>query len=667
MHPVSRVPAALLVAAFPVFGGPAALGAQGALTLEQAAGMRQLGAVQLSPDGKWVAYTLTASNLTESSTNPDLWMVSAAGGAPVRLTNHQGVDDQPRWSPDGRFIAFLSSRSGKPQVHRLAVAGGEPEQLTESKTGVQAFAWAPDGGRIAFVAPRDPTPAEEQKVKAKDDAIEVDRNVVPARLQLVDVATRAVTALSAGDYQVLDPRWSPDGRQIAFTTVPTPKPDDMRYSDIRVIDVASRAERLLVAGPGPEGSPAWSPDGQAIAYLVTATAASTTTQPRLAVIPAAGGTPRVLGADFLYQPGAPAWSADGQQLWFWATTRTRTELYRVPAAGGAVTRVSDLKGATGTSGYAPPSLSRDGTIIAFGRSAMDTPEEVYVARLDAPWTQVARTTNHPELAGVTLARGEVIRWKGKDGMEIEGVLTYPVGYQPGRRYPTLAVIHGGPSGVWTEAFGANWYHPAQVFAAQGWLVFQPNIRGSGGYGEKFLRANYRDWGGGDYQDIQAGLDDLVRRGLADSTRLAQTGWSYGGYMTAWTLTQTNRFKAVSVGAGLTNMYSMYSTNDLQLVLEEYFGGEPWDDEAAYRRASAMVHIKKARTPTLILHGQVDTRVPIGQAQELYMGLKKNDVPVELVFFPREPHGLLEPRHQLDKLKRELAFFATHVLGTKVLQ
>jgi len=665
--PVTRSACLAPLAFLAALALPPRLSAQAPLTLEQAAGMRQLGSVQLSPDGRWVAYTLTVPDLKESSTNPDLWMVAAAGGAPVRLTNHKAVDDQPRWSPDGRFIAFLSARSGKPQVHRLAIAGGEPEQLTESKTGVQSFAWSPDGARIAFVAPRDPTPDEERRQKEKDDALEVDRNHVSARLQVLDVATRTVTVLSKGDYQIADPRWSPDGRQLAFVTIPTPKADDMRFSDIRVIDVAAGSERTLVANPGPDAAPAWSPDGQWIAYTTNPNKASAMTQSRLAVIPAAGGASRMLGADFLYQPGAPAFSPDGQQLWFWAATRTRTELYRVPFAGGPVTKVSDLKGAAGTSGYGAPSLSVDGKVIAFGRSAIDSPEEVYVARLDGEWTQMALTTNNPELQSVALARGEVIRWKGKDGMEIEGVLTYPVGYQPGRRYPTVAIIHGGPSGVWNEAFGANWYHPSQVFASQGWLVFQPNIRGSSGYGDKFLGANYRDWGGGDYQDIQTGLDNLVKRGLADSTRLAQTGWSYGGYMTAWTLTQTNRFKAVMVGAGLTNMYSMYSTNDLQMVLEDYFGSEPWDDEAAYRRASAMMHIKKARTPTLILHGQVDTRVPVGQAQELYMGLKKNDVPVELVFFPREPHGLLEPRHQLDKLKRELDFFAKYVLSPKTLQ
>jgi dipeptidyl aminopeptidase/acylaminoacyl peptidase len=264
-----------------------------------------------------------------------------------------------------------------------------------------------------------------------------------------------------------------------------------------------------------------------------------------------------------------------------------------------------------------------------------------------------------------MGTSEVVRWKSADKMEIEGIVVYPVDYQPGRRYPTVAIIHGGPAGEWPEAFPASWYNSAQVYAGHGWVAFLPNPRGSSGYGDKFLMANYRDWGGGDFRDIQTGLDELVRRGIADSTKMAQTGWSYGGYMTAWTLTQTNRFKAVMVGAGLTDMYSMYSTNDLQTLLEEYFGGEPWNDEQAFKRASAMTFIKQAKTPTLILHGQQDTRVPIGQAQELYMGLKKNGVPVELVFFPREPHGLQEPRHWLDKMKREYAFFSKHVLGVEV--
>jgi dipeptidyl aminopeptidase/acylaminoacyl peptidase len=265
-----------------------------------------------------------------------------------------------------------------------------------------------------------------------------------------------------------------------------------------------------------------------------------------------------------------------------------------------------------------------------------------------------------------LGKSEVIRWKSKDGAEIEGLLIYPAGYEQGKRYPMAVFVHGGPSGVWTQGFPGTWGNFGHVWAGNGWACFYPNIRGSSAYGEKFLLSNVKDWGGADYQDIQTGIDNLIAKGIADPDKLAQSGWSYGGYMTAWTLTQTNRFKAVMVGAGLTDMFSMYSTDDLQRILDGYFGGEPWDQLDQYRRASAMTYIKQAKTPTLIQHGGADLRVPNGQSWELYMGLKKNHVPVELAFFPREPHGLQEPRHQLDKMRREYAWFSKYVLGVEVL-
>ena len=640
------------------------LAAQAGITAEQAAGMRQLGTVRISPDGRWIGYTVTVHNLKQSSTNSDIWLVAARGGEPIRLTNSAGVDDQARWSPDGKWIAFVSTRDGKPQIYRISPFGGEAEKLTDSKSGVQGLEWAPDGKRIAFVAAREPTAEEERKQKEKDDAIEVDRNFVPARLHVFDLGTMKATEVVKGDYQIGGAAWSPDGKQIAYVTAPTPKADDGRFTDILVVDLASGATRKLVDNPGPDGNPSWSPDGNWIAFDTKPAKGASTTQSKLVVVAAGGGIPKPVAGDFLYQPGPSVWAPDGKSLYFWAQTRTRPELYQVPASGGSTKQVSDLKGSLGLFGGGAPSMSSDGRMIAFGRSTLDTPDEVHVARVETPWVQSALTKLHPELASVAMGKGEVIRWKSKDGMEAEGVVVYPVGYQPGKRYPTVAIIHGGPSGVWDESFPANWYNSAQVYAGQGWVALLPNPRGSSGYGEKYLAANFRDWGNGDYQDIQTGLDYLVKRGIADSTKMAQGGWSYGGYMSAWTLTQTNRFKAIMVGAGLTNMYSMYSTNDLQMVLEDYFGGEPWNDEPAYRRASAMVHIKQAKTPTLILHGQQDTRVPIGQAQELYMGLKKNKIPVELVFFPREPHGLQEPRHALDKMVREYNFFAKYVLGVE---
>ena len=629
------------------------------MTFEDVLAIKGVSDAQVSPDGRYVAYVVTRADMKENAADADIWLAPVSGGQPVRLTTHKKNDNQPRWSPDGKNIAFISAREEKSQLFIISPFGGEPDKLTDSKSGVQSFQWSPDGKRIAFTAQQEPTPEEEKKQKDKDDAQVVDKNFKFTRIWVIDVQTKKASELVKNDYTASDPQWSPDGRFIAYTTAPTPKADDGSLSDIWIVDVDSKQQRKLVENEGPDNAPRWSPDGKSIAYLARDLKGGLLGQQRLSVVSSGGGSPRELAPGFEYQPGAPTWSADGKNIYFNAPVRTANQLFSVPAAGGEAKQISNVSGV-----MSQATFSRDRWVMAFSKSDIQTPPEVYVARSLSLISPDKLSDHNSHVRELTLGSSEVIRWKSKDGMEVEGLVIYPVGYDRAKRYPTVALIHGGPSGVWTQSFPSGWGNFGHVWAAKGWVVFYPNVRGSSAYGEKFLLANVRDWGGGDYQDIQTGIDHLIAKGVADPDRLAQSGWSYGGYMTAWTLTQTNRFKAVMVGAGLTNMYSMYSTNDLQRVLEGYFGVQPWDDAEFYWRKSAMAFIKQAKTPTLILHGAVDLRVPVGQAQELYMGLRKNNVPVELVFFPREPHGLQEPRHQLDKMRREYAWFSKYVLGVE---
>jgi dipeptidyl aminopeptidase/acylaminoacyl peptidase len=484
----------------------------------------------------------------------------------------------------------------------------------------------------------------------------VDEDHELARIWSVTVASGEVSALVTGDFHASDPQWSPDGRQLAYVTTPTPKADDGGLSDVWVLDVASKAARKLVENDGPDAAPRWSPGGTEIALLSRDAEKGLLGQPRLVVTGVEGGaTPREVAPGFLYQPSAPTWSADGRTIYFEAQTRTVDRLYAVPAAGGTPKAITDMTGTFAGSSIAP------GGAIAVVATSLDKPTEIYASVSAAPVALEKLSDHNPQVTGLALGRSEVITWKSKDGREVEGLLVYPVGYREGEKYPLIVNVHGGPSGIWANAFPASWGNYAHVWAGRGWAVLLPNPRGSSGYGEPFLLSNVRDWGGGDYQDVQTGVDHLIAKGVADPERLGQTGWSYGGYLTAWTLTQTDRFKAVMVGAGLTNMFSMYSTNDLQRILEGYFGAEPWDDTEIYYTRSAMNFIKQAKTPTLIMHGAADLRVPLGQAQELYMGLKKNEVPVSMAVYPREPHGLQEPRHQLDKMTRELEWFTGHVI------
>ncbi|MDF1502936.1 S9 family peptidase [Roseisolibacter sp. H3M3-2] len=644
---------------------PAAVFAQAPrpMTPEDVMGVRSVSDPQVSPDGRWIAYVVATTDTTENATDSDVWLVRADGGAPPRrLTTSRKSDGSPRWSPDGTRLAFVSAREERPQVFVLDPNGGEAERLTDSKTAVSGFAWSPDGKRIAYVASRAPTADEEKRQRMKDDAIVVDSVFAHTRLWVLDVADKKTRELVAGDFSVGDPQWSPDGAQLAYVVRPTPKADDGSKSDIFVVAAAGGTPRKLTENPGSDATPRWSPDGRTIAYLTRAGTSAEVGMLRLAAIPAAGGAPRPLAPDFEYQPNDIWWSKDGRTLRVEAPTRTTSNLFELPATGGTPRPLFAGQPWVGQS-----SFSDDWRTIAVVKSDLRTPPDVHVARAGA--RTLAKLTDHnPQVRSLAIGRTEVLRYRGPGGMEVEGLVIYPADYAPGKRYPLITQVHGGPAGAWLDRFPSNYGSYAHVWAGRGWVVFQPNPRGSTGYGEAFLRANIKDWGVGDYGDIQAGIDTLVGRGVADPARLAQAGWSYGGYMTAWTLTQTTRFKAVMVGAGLTNMESMYGTNDIPSTLDGYFGGTPYDNVEEYRKRSAMTYIKQAKTPTLILHGQQDLRVPTGQAQELYLGLKRQGVPVSLVFYPREGHGLGEPRHQLDKMRRELAWMTRYTTpDQKVMQ
>jgi dipeptidyl aminopeptidase/acylaminoacyl peptidase len=433
-----------------------------------------------------------------------------------------------------------------------------------------------------------------------------------------------------------------------------------------VADVAGARTDKISTNPGSDAQPQWSPAGTSIAWIAEpgnpapigdGTLPSYIGHGHLMIYDVATKAIRdVASREFDVDPGSPQWSADGRRIFFTAGRRSYSEMFVFDVASGKYAQLTEQK----TLQYG--SRSRDGSVFAVTMDAPDRPGEVYVT--DATFTTFRKLTDtNPQAASFALGESEVVTWKSTDGFDVEGVLLKPVGYKAGTRYPTLVVAHGGPAGAYVNNYRVGGLEGGQLWAGQGWAVFYPNPRGSTNYGERFLKANINDWGGGDYRDIMSGVDALVARGISDPDRLAHIGWSYGGYMTAWVISQTNRFKAAMVGAGLTNMTSMYGTNDIPNVLVTYFGGIPSKETMAlYSGRSAMTHIENVRTPTLILHGANDERVPTGQAYELFRGMKDRGRPTELVFYPREGHGISEYHHQKDRLTRIMDWVTKYTLA-----
>jgi dipeptidyl aminopeptidase/acylaminoacyl peptidase len=647
-----------------------------AVTIDDILNLKAVGAAIVSPAGTQVLYTVRQwepdKDRMESRTR--IWRVPVAGGAARQITFGERGDTQPQWSPDGRYISFLSARgpgtgddAPRPQIYVMRTDGGEAWKLTDAKDGVSSYAWSPAGKQIAYVTVDPRSAADESDIRKRDDERVFEGDFRYAHIWTIDVETKETSRLTEGTSWTVRgaPSWSPDGKRLAFAAGVTTMLRDTR-ADVYIADTTTKQIEKISTNAGSDSQPEWSPDGSFIAFVSEpatgkpvgdGTIPMSVTLSRLVLYDVARKTLKDLKTpDFDLDAGSPRWAPDSRSLVFTAGKRAYSEVFRLDVATGKYTQLTQQKTLQlGT-------RSKDGRVVALTMDSPSSPTEVYVT--DSTFATFTRLTDtNPAAARFSLGDTEVVTWKSTDGLEIEGVLLKPVGYQQGRRYPMLVVAHGGPAGAFTNNYRVGGLEGGQLWAGRGWAVFYPNPRGSSNYGEKFLQANFNDWGGGDYRDIMAGVDAMVARGIADPDRLAHIGWSYGGYMTAWVITQTNRFKAAMVGAGLTNMVSMYGTNDIPNVLTTYFGGIPNKDTLPlYNARSAMTFIENVTTPTLILHGGNDERVPTGQAYELFRGLKDRGKTVELVFYPREGHGIQEYYHQKDRLTRIHDWVTKYTLG-----
>lgn len=641
----------------------------GTLTPEMVVAMRGVGEVALSPDGSRVAYVVRVPRERgdkRGQAHQEIWVVAASGGAPRRYTPPKQRAWAPAFSPDGMQLAFLSNRptpgaeesdDDTVDLFVMDVGGGEARRVTDGESSIIAYRWAPDGTRMAFTAEDAKTEEEKEDDKAGRDHVVVDANPRPQRLWLLDVSTGTRTRVTSNDVHVLGFDWTPDGTRVALRVTEVPRVDeDYMYSRLALVPAAGGVPAPLVHTQGKLGNPAVSPSGRWVAWL----GASDLHDPfagSVFVSPIDGGEAVEVTRGHVGVATSVDWSDD--QTLVVATTRgTETVLELVPRRGGPP-RVAVSKGPV----FGDVAVSRTGGFVALAGSTPACPAEVHAGRLEGGKTRLRRlTTTNPEIEGIQLGSQEVVRWRAADGLEIEGILVKPLGFLPGQRYPLVVVVHGGPEGCYTNGWITSYGNWTQLLASTGYLVLLPNYRGSIGRDESFERGDHGDLMGAEFGDILAGIDHLVERGWVDPERVGIGGGSYGGYTAAWAATaHPEQFAAAVDFCGITNWLSMQGTSDIPEENALVHWNRPfYENTDLYWERSPLAHVRDCRTPLLLLHGEEDARVPIGQSVELYTALRLLGREVEFVRYPREGHGLREAAHQLDFLQRSLAWFDRHL-------
>ena len=618
------------------------------LTPETAIDRRQISDLQVSPDGQRVAFVVVEPPNGQEQ-NADLWVLDFPSRAVWQLTSSPARDQHPRFSPDGTSIAFVSERTEKPQIHVISLRGGEARALTSSETGASSPEWSSDGKRIAYLASIPDSPEEKKKKEEdKDDARVVDRDDRPPQLWLVDVASGKSERITSGSWRISDVAWSSrDELFLAATDDPQP---ELHTTRLYRLSVQGGEPREVLRPSGPFGNLKVSPDGTMLAFVGSRSdgpqAHDLFVLPLAALTGSSPPTPRNLTATSIDRPiDEFQWQRDGS-LAVEVEDGFSGRFFTVALDGSA----SPGTGISATHPLGSFVVTKAGTVFV-GESPTVLPE-LWLS--PAPGQAEKLSSFNEGFGAIDLVAPESVFYSSFDGTRIEAQLLRPPGGEPA---PAVVLVHGGPTGRWSARFH-DW---GQLLVANGIAVLYPNIRGSTGYGMDFLVANRRDWGGADFQDVLAGARYLMENGIADGDRLGIGGWSYGGYMAAWAVTQTDRFRAAVTGAPMTNLVSEYGTEMSEInAYDTWFLGSPYENLELFSDRSPITHVRKAKTPTLILCGENDVTDPVGQCTELYRGLKRTGTETELVLYPREGHGFREESHREDVLRRVAEWFDRHL-------
>ena len=642
--------------------GPVELASPRPMTVDDSLDMDSVGGALMSPDGEWVLFSKNQLDWEENERTTKWYMIPSSGGEAFEYIGEEGGGSF-QFSPDGKYLALTRSIDGDRQVFWMRTAGGEAVQLTEHETSIGSYQWSDDSSQIFFVATDKRPDDESTMVNEDDDVVFVDEGPNGqnrsywSNLWVIDIENQKISQITDEQFVVGGFDVSPDSARVAFSARYTNRRNDADKNEIYIVELSSGEISRLTDNNAPESVSEWSPDGK----MFTLTAADDkewmNRNTKIWLLDPVLGEHRLLSDGFEGSPRQAVWTPDGGYLLFSGQQGTNTNLFRMNAQNGEFEKLTDFQGSMSISSW-----SSDRTKYVYSFSDYDTPSDLWVGFIDGS-EPVRLTHANPQVDELQLAEMRVIQWESHDGMMIEGLLHLPVGYEEGDMVPLMLNIHGGPAGSFTNSFRAS-YH---IHAGLGYASLSPNVRGSSGYtdylreGNTFARGD--GIGFGDFQDLMTGVDKVVADGIVDPTRMGVRGWSYGGILGGWTITQTDRFKAASIGAGVYDWTSEYGpgfNNDVRLW---HIGGTPWDNAEAWRNQSALTHVNNIVTPTLLIHGVNDTTDTEQQSMMFFTAIKDiGKAPVRYIKFPREPHGFREPKHQRIRDIEEIRWMQQYVLG-----